>query len=109
MEMEIKHGIIEGNPLDERSMNMLVCAIRHARNDSYSELAPGSRPHSCTLPVFFWWMLPSSALVSERRYVPTTKWLGDSGQNCRQLGGWSRKTVVADCGFWGVEDMIYKL
>lgn len=30
--------------------------------------------------------------------MPTTKWSKISGQNSRQLGGWSKKTVVADLG-----------
>lgn len=58
----------------------------------------GSSFQSCTLPVLLCRVSPSAFFVSDRRYVPTTKWSGISGQNSRQLGGWSKKIVVTELG-----------
>lgn len=65
---------------------------------TYNALVKGSSFQSCTLPVLLCWISPSAFFVSDRRYVPTMKWCGIFGQNSRQLGGWSKKTVVADLG-----------
>jgi hypothetical protein len=58
---------------------------------TYNVSVSGSRCQSCKEPVFDCWIVsePSSSvdLVSERRYVPTTKLFWDAGQNWRQLGG----------------------
>jgi hypothetical protein len=74
------------------------------RKVKYNASVSGFRLHSCSEPVFVWWIvsvcsfseLSSYSVVfgsefdfvsEESRYVPMTKLFGDPGQNCRQLGG----------------------